>query len=88
MFHRYVEHEGQKVDYDRASWLMDREVFSHALETLDSTLGRTPFDVATAERMGSQIKPVSPEDEFQALWYNYCALHERKYGKPFTPDVI
>jgi len=88
MFHRYVEHEGQKIDYDRASWLMDKETFQNALKTLDSTLGRTPFDLATAERMGCKIKPVSVQDELQALWDSYCVFHERKFGRRFNPDVM
>lgn len=47
MFHRYVEHNGQKIDYDRASWLMDRKLCQEAILALPS---RDPFDYAIAER--------------------------------------
>jgi len=89
MFHRYVEHEGQKIDYDRASWLMDRDLTQEAIAALPSALGMTEFDAAVAKRMGCRLpeKP-SPEEELQTLWDMYCRLHEKKYGRPFNPSVM
>jgi len=89
MFHRYVDHNGQRIDYDRASWLMSRWVFSKALAALPETAGPTHFDYAIAIRMGSvpPQKP-SPEHELQTLWNLYCKFHEEEFGKPFNPDVM
>jgi hypothetical protein len=88
MFHRYVEHNGQKIDYDRASWLMDKDVFSEALEALPKAIGQTDFDHAIAKRNGWSALAVSKEDELQTLWDLYCAGHIEKYGDPFNPDVM
>lgn len=86
MFHRYVYHHGQRIDYDRASWLMDGELFQEAVRTLPS---RDPFDLAIAERNGWPPPPeLTKEQELQAVWDAYCLLHEEKYGKPFNPDVM
>jgi len=89
MFHRYVEHNGQKVDYDRASWLMDRDAFEKALARLPEALGVDNFDAATAERMGSSTcSAKTPAEELQTLWKLYCEEHEHKYSRPFSPDVM
>lgn len=86
MFHRYVAHNGEKIDYDRASWLMDRELFKEAKRILPS---RDPFDYAIAERNGWSMPPeMTREQELQAVWDAYCHLHEQKFGKPFDPDVM
>lgn len=88
MFHRYVDHNGQKIDYDRAAWLMDKSVFDDAVAALPAALGQTDFDRAVAERNSFRIPEVTPERELQTLWDLYCALHERTHGKPFNPDVM
>jgi hypothetical protein len=89
MFHRYVTHNGCQIDYDRASWLMDRELCQEAIRTLPSSLGRTPFDHAIAERNGWHgPAEMTKDQELQALWNMYCRLHQSKYGKPFSPEVM
>lgn len=89
MFHRYVDHNGEKIDYDRASWLMDKEAFSKAKERLPEALGVDEFDVSTSERMGcTTVSSRTPADELQILWDLYCKAHTEKYGTPFNPDVM
>ena len=88
MFHRFVTHNDQKIDYDRASWLMSQEVFQQAKEALPSALGQTPFDTAIAARMDTQLAEVSPEVELQTLWDLYCQFHAERFHKPFSPDVM
>jgi hypothetical protein len=88
MFHRYVLHNGKQIDYDRAAWLMDSKVFAEALASLPSALGQTEFDAHIAARMGMRLTKPTPQETLQALWSNYCAKHENKYGTPFDPDVM
>lgn len=89
MFHRYVNHNGQKIDYDRASWLMDKDTFDKAKSRLPAALGVDEFDIATAERMhASAVSTRTPAEELQILWDLYCEAHADKYGKPFNPDVM
>lgn len=89
MFHRYVNHNGQEIDYDRASWLMDRTAFSEAIDRLPAALGVDEFDIATAKRMKcATASAKSPAEELQTLWNLYCEEHERKCGQPFNPDVM
>lgn len=90
MFHRYVAHNGQRIDYDRASWLMDQDAFATAKERLPEALGVDPFDVAIAVRMGSAAISVThtPAQELQVLWDLYCQAHAEKFGALFNPDVM
>ena len=90
MFHRYVTHNGEKIDYDRASWLMARDVFAKAKERLPDALGVDPFDVAVAERMNTMMISArhTPAQTLQILWDLYCEEHEQKFGRQFNPDVM
>lgn len=89
MFHRYVTHNGEKIDYDRAAWLMDKGAFEKAKAGLPIALGVDPFDVATSARMGHPtVSPKTPAQELQALWDLYCIAHESKFGRPFNPEVM
>lgn len=89
MFHRYVEHDGQKIDYDRASWLMDRDAFEKAVKRLPEALGVDEFDIEIAKRMGCRTASAkTPAEDLQTLWNLYCEEHAAKHGKPFIPDVM
>jgi hypothetical protein len=89
MFHRYVTHNGQQIDYDRASWLMGAEAFSKARSRLPEALGIDEFDIATADAMGCKTASThTPAQELQILWDLYCSAHAEEYGKPFNPDVM
>lgn len=86
MFHRYVTHNGHQIDYDRASWLMDKETFDEAVRSVPNY---TEFDEAVAARNGWALPPkLSASERLQAVWNAYCNLHARKYGEPFNPDVM
>jgi len=72
MFHTYIRGvHGQQVDFDRASWLMDRELLEEA-KALRGSEKRTPRD---------------PDTMAQRVWNTYCALHREKYAGDFQPDV-
>lgn len=88
MFHRFITHNDKKIDYDRAAWLMDREVFAEARAALPSALGQTDFDHAMAKKMTTQPTTLTKDQILQVLWDNYCIKHEIKYGVPFDPDVM
>ena len=90
MFHRYVDHNGQKIDYDRASWLMDKEAFEKAFDRLANALNVDPFDVAIARRMNTMMISVkhTPGQTLQILWDLYCQEHAAKHGAAFDPDVM
>jgi hypothetical protein len=62
MFHTYVRGvHGQQVDFDRASWLMDREL----------------LEEAKALRASERPTPRDPDTMAQRVWNTYCALHGR-----------
>lgn len=89
MFHRYITHNGQQIDFDRATWMMDKSVLADAVASLPSATGQTEFDRFIAARMGFPgDKPRTKQDDLQALWDNYCAKHANKYGSEFSPDVM
>lgn len=78
MFHRYVTHEGEQMDIDRAVWMMDKRVLEDATKVLPP---EPPKDKFTD-------KPGINAAGLQTLWDEYCRLHLQKYGKPFNPDVM
>ena len=86
MFHTYVTAScGNKVDIDRARWLMDDGIFHAVHQTAiknASPVGFSPFDIDVAQRMDSKNRPLP-----QRVWEAYCAKHAEKYGQPFEPDV-
>lgn len=89
MFHRYVIHNGEKIDYDRASWLMDRDTFEKTMKRLPEALGIDEFDIETAKRMGCPTASAkTPAEELQTLWNLYCEEHQSKFNKRFDPDVM
>lgn len=87
MFHTYVTaSSGREIDFDRARYLMDDDLFHEAHKQLIDFIcpsGRfEPFDVAVAERMG-----YTTEVKAGRVWHSYCRAHLAKYGEPFVPDV-
>lgn len=74
MFHTYVlARSGRSVDIDRATFLMDQQLFQQSLDALEG--GR---------RESSLKKPSSAAQE---VWDFYCTMHRAKYGTDFVPDV-
>ena len=98
MFHRYVTaSSGRQVDYDRAVWLMDRELLSQATEMAraDQEYTNDPdgFDMAIHRRMcedsgqACDTVPLPDKALHEYIWSHYVRLHRRKYHRPFEPDV-
>ena len=72
MFHTYVRGlHGQKVDFDRAAWLMDLAL----------------LEAAKALRGSERRAPGDPDTVAQRVWNTYCELHREKYAVWFGPDV-
>ena len=86
MFHTYITAStGRKIDIDRASFLMDKELFADAHRALIKWIcpnGFNEFDVAMGERFGG-----TKEKNAQQVWDAYCYSHKAKYSEPFAPDV-
>ncbi len=88
MFHTYITtSRGNKVDIDRASFLMDKDIFEsilneryHKPARLIDENYKVPFDRACA-------RDVAFYNLAQRVWSEYCERHHEKYGKPFLPDV-
>jgi hypothetical protein len=75
MFHTYVlAFSGTVVDFDRASFLMDRELLAQACEAMAHERAINPRPDAC---YGAQW-----------VWGYYCERHREKYGEPFGPNVI
>jgi hypothetical protein len=74
MFHTYIRAaSGNRVDIDRASFLMDRELFESAIETMRRERDTCPRPDAS---YGAQW-----------VWDYYCQRHRERYGEPFVPEV-
>jgi hypothetical protein len=74
MFHTYIRAvSGNRVDIDRASFLMDRELFESAIDAMRLERDTCPRPDAS---YGAQW-----------VWDYYCERHRERYGKPFVPDV-
>ncbi len=89
MFHTYITTScGNQVDIDRASFLMDGELFRQVLEEIyipieNNIYNQWPedgMDQDCAFRMDAKWLP-------QKFWARYCELHHEKYHEPFLPDV-
>ncbi len=82
MFHTYITTScGNKVDIDRASFLMDQELFASATSHASiSDCEDVFFDLPDDQESLDKTYP-------QRVWYWYCEYHNRKYGEPFLPDV-
>ena len=94
MFHTYIRtSSGNVVDFDRASFLMDRDLLNEALRALmrESVRDWNDFDRETFKRaLGADDVPhrlSTVDSRAQLVWVEYCELHEEKYGSPFTPDA-
>ena len=74
MFHTYVRTFSKRsVDFNRASFLMDKTLFQQALDAMAA-------EQATAPRLDASYGP-------QWVWDYYCERHSEKYGSSFAPDV-
>ena len=74
MFHTYVRAiSGNVIDIDRASFLMDRDLFDDAINAMRQ-------EQATCPR---------PDANYGAqwVWDYYCQRHRERYGDAFTPDI-
>ena len=75
MFHTYVRaRSGTVVDFDRASFLMDRDLLQVSLDALRDQQKNEPR--------------WTTDDRAQWAWDDYCARHLAHYGEPFSPNVI
>ncbi|MDW6020240.1 hypothetical protein SAZ10_00525 [Mesorhizobium sp. BAC0120] len=93
MFHTYIcASSGNVVDFDRASFLMDRDLLNEAMQTLmcEGVSGREDLDRDTFKpTVGAHEVPNRPptvDSRAQLVWNRYCKLHAEKYGSSFTPD--
>jgi hypothetical protein len=74
MFHTYVRAaSGNVVDFDRASFLMDRDLLDQAIR-------------AMRHEQATQPRPDAPYGA-QWVWDHYCELHLEHYGKSFVADA-
>lgn len=74
MFHTYIRAaSGAAVDFDRASFLMDKELLASAIEAMSTERDTCPRPDATYDA--------------QWVWEEYCERHHETYGQPFVPDV-
>jgi hypothetical protein len=75
MFHTYVQAlSGNVVDIDRASFLMDRELFDDAIKAMR-------HEQATCPRLDADYGA-------QWAWDYYCERHRERYGEAFAPNVL
>lgn len=74
MFHTYVmAASGNVVDIDRASFLMDRELYDDAIKAMR-------HEQATCPRPDARYSA-------QWVWDYYCQRHCERYGEAFVPNV-
>jgi hypothetical protein len=74
MFHTYVlTASGTVVDFDRASFLMDKALLQASLDAMRDEQQNSPRHDA---RYGAQW-----------VWDYYCQRHVEKFGEGFIPDV-
>ena len=75
MFHTYVlAASGTVVDFDRASFLMDRDLLQQSIDAMKHEQSTCPRSDAA---YGAQW-----------VWDDYCRRHVEQYGGQFGPDVI
>ena len=74
MFHtRILAYSGTVVDFDRASFLMDRDLLAQSIRAMvgeKNTMPRWDADYGA-----------------QWVWDYYCQRHIEKYGESFVPNV-
>ena len=74
MFHTYVlAGSGKVVDFDRASFLMDRDLLAESIEAMRE-------EETTAPRYDARYGA-------QWVWDDYCERHYETYGEFFVPDI-
>jgi hypothetical protein len=74
MFHTYVLAAcGKNVDFDRASFLMDRDLLQQSIDAMTHEQTSEPRWDTTRRA--------------QWVWDHYCARHAETYGESFRPDV-
>lgn len=75
MFHTYVlAATGSVIDFDRASFLMDKDILKESLDAMHAERDNHPRDDATYDA--------------QWVWDYYCERHREHYGESFGPDAI
>src|SRR6266568_3695667 len=76
MFHTYIVTQTHiLVDFDRASFLMDRELLKESIAARDYERDHCPrWDCVAYDA--------------QWVWEYYCERHLEKYDEYFGPDVI
>jgi hypothetical protein len=75
MFHTCVlAFSGTVVDFDRASFLMDKDLLQQSLDAMR-------HEQATAPRHDANYGA-------QWVWDDYCQRHWEKYGEAFAPSVV
>jgi hypothetical protein len=74
MFHTYVlANSGTVVDFDRASFLMDKDLLQQSLDAM---------------RHAQATEPSYDADHWaQWVWDDYRERHYKRYGDFFVPDV-
>lgn len=90
MFHTYITTtSGIRVDIDRASFLMNSELFLKAMKDcakevhpLAISSSGEPFLKSRDELAAVEKKPYA-----QRVWRRYCDLHLERYKEPFIVDV-
>ena len=86
MFHTYVvARSGNFVDFDRASFLMDRDILDASLRAMREARAKWPdfVDEKCVSCMGSKQTFYAA----QWVWNHYCARHAQTYGDGFVPDI-
>jgi hypothetical protein len=74
MFHTHVlAASGTVVDFDRASFLMDKDLLQHSLDAMQDEQKHAPRWDAN---YGAQW-----------VWDYYCQRHRERYDEAFLPDV-
>ena len=74
MFHTYIiAFSCNVIDFDRASYLMDKDLLQGSVEAMR-------HEQMTAPRWDAKY-------DAQWVWDYYCAQHRERYGEPFTPNV-
>jgi hypothetical protein len=73
MFHTYVlAASGNVVDFDRASFLMDKDLLDQSIKAMHHERDSNPRPDATYDA--------------QWVWDHYCGRHCERYGNGFIPN--
>lgn len=86
MFHTYVvARSGNLVDIDRASFLMDKDIFDASIRAMREARAKwsDPSDEEKARRTATE----PTFNAAQWVWNHYCERHVETYGEDFLPNV-